>query len=139
MSTKLKDLIPILICEDVQQSIRFYVDVLDFKVVNEMKDVGRTGWASLQNGSASVMLGSPHYIPETPKTDGKHQQGVHYFYPEDVVALRDSVLTKGYQVSDLRVAFYGMKEFDVVDPDGHVLWFGQETDDQPTASPRPEE
>jgi len=132
MSTKLKGLIPILICKDVQRSIRFYVDVLDFKVVDEMKDVGRSGWASLQNGSASVMLGSPTYIPETPTIDGRHQQVVHYFYPADVEALRDSVVTKGYPVSDLRVAFYGMKEFDLVDPDGHVLWFGQETDDPPT-------
>jgi uncharacterized glyoxalase superfamily protein PhnB len=132
MSTKLKDLIPILICEDVQKSIRFYVDVLDFKVVNEMKDVGRSGWASLQNGSASVMLGSPTDIPETPTIDGRHQQVVHYFYPEDVEALRDSVVAKGYAVSDLRVAFYEMKEFDLVDPDGHVLWSGQETDDPPT-------
>jgi uncharacterized glyoxalase superfamily protein PhnB len=108
------------------------VDVLDFKVVNEMKDVGRSGWASLQNGSASVMLGSPTDIPETPTIDGRHQQVVHYFYPEDVEALRDSVVAKGYAVSDLRVAFYEMKEFDLVDPDGHVLWFGQETDDPPT-------
>jgi len=25
-----------------------------------------------------------------------------------------------------------MKEFDMLDPDGHVLWFGQETNDSQT-------
>ena len=39
---------------------------------------------------------------------------------------------KGFGVSDMRVAFYGMKEFDMVDPSGHVLWFGQETDEDRT-------
>jgi hypothetical protein len=29
--------------------------------------------------------------------------------------------------SDLRVTFYGMKEFEARDPDSHMVWFGQET------------
>jgi hypothetical protein len=39
---------------------------------------------------------------------------------------------KGFQVSDLRVMFYGMKGFGVQDADGHILWFGQGTDEPPT-------
>jgi uncharacterized glyoxalase superfamily protein PhnB len=41
---------------------------------------------------------------------------------------------KEFQVSDLRVTFYGMKEFEVRDPDGHILWFGQGTDEPPTST-----
>ncbi len=55
-----------------------------------------------------------------------------YFYLDDVVALWESIKAQGYAVSDLRVAFYGMKEFDMSDPSGHVLWFGQETDEDRT-------
>jgi hypothetical protein len=48
------------------------------------------------------------------------------------VDLPAEVKRKELQVSDLRVTFYGMKEFEVRNPDGHILWFGQETDEPPT-------
>jgi uncharacterized glyoxalase superfamily protein PhnB len=57
--------------------------------------------------------------------------------PEDVVALHAEAKGKAFQVSDLRVTFYGMKEFEVRDPDGHILWFGQETDEPPTPESQP--
>ena len=38
----------------------------------------------------------------------------------------------GLAVTDLRVTVYGMKEFELRDPDGHWLWFGQATDEAPT-------
>ena len=132
MSTKLNDLIPILICEDVQKSIEFYCRVLDFEVADRMDDVGKTGWTSLRNGRVQLMLGSPTYLPEPKKTDGKYPQAVYYFYPEDVVALRDSIIAKNGEVSELQVRFYGMKEFEMLDPDGHMLLFGQDTDEAPT-------
>lgn len=64
MTTKLNDLIPILICEDVQKSIAFYCEVLGFEVTNRMNDVGKSDWASLYNGRVQLMLGSPTYLPE---------------------------------------------------------------------------
>jgi uncharacterized glyoxalase superfamily protein PhnB len=57
---------------------------------------------------------------------------IYYFYPENVVDLHAEVKRKELQASDLRATFYGMKEFEVRDPDGHILWFGQETDEPPT-------
>jgi hypothetical protein len=35
-------------------------------------------------------------------------------------------------VGDLCVTFYQMKEFSCLDPDGHMLTFGQHTDEPPT-------
>ena len=133
MSTRLTDLIPILICENVQRSIAFYCEVLDFEIVHRMDDVGKTGWASLVNGSAQIMLGSATYLPEPKKTDGKYPQVQYYFYPEDVEALRESITEKNYPVTELAVRFYGMKEFELTDPDGHMLIFGQETDASSTS------
>ena len=40
--------------------------------------------------------------------------------------------SRGVPVGDLRVTFYGMKEFEVRDPDDYWLWFGQPTDEAPT-------
>lgn len=132
MSTKLSDLIPTLVCEDVQGAIVFYCEIVGFEVANRMDYVGRTGWASLVNGKARIMLASPTYLPEARKTQGKYPQALYYFYPEDVEALRESIIAKNYPVSDLVVRIYGMKEFELTDPDGHMLVFGQETGESPT-------
>ncbi len=121
--TQLHDLRPMLMCDDVQKSIKFYRDLLGFEVVDRMDDVGKSGWAALKNGNARLMLASPTY---SRKTDGKYPQAVYYFYPENVSALHASVVEKGWQASELSVRFYGMKEFEIIDPDGHILLFGQE-------------
>ena len=122
----------VLNVRDLETSIKFYTEVLGFTVVDRMDNVGRSGWASLNHGPVQIMLASPNHGPEPVKVDGKYPQVVFYFYPEDVVSLRDSILAKGHRVGDLRVTFYGMKEFDMVDPSGHYLWFGQDTDEDPT-------
>jgi hypothetical protein len=51
----------------------------------------------------------------------------------NVVDLHAEAKRKDFQVIDLRVTFYGMKEFEVRNPDGHIFWFGQGTDEPPTS------
>ena len=58
---------------------------------------------------------------------------IYHFYPENVVDLHAEAKRKEFQVNDMRVTFYGMKEFTVRDPDGHILGFGQEADEPPTS------
>ena len=57
------DLVPLLMCADVQASIPFYTDVLGFEVTGRDDDVGATGFAALANGRARVMLASGTYVP----------------------------------------------------------------------------
>ena len=123
------DLVPMLMCDDVQASIRFYTDVLGFEVRGRMDDVGRSGWASLQNGRTAVMLASPGYIPEGKKVDGRFPQSNYYFYVSDAEALRQSIVDKGWEATECVDRFYELKEFEVVDPDGHVLLFGEDITD----------
>lgn len=132
MSTRLDELVPMLMCDDVQESIRFYTQVLGFNVKDRMDDVGKSGWAFLTHGRVRLMLASPHGASEPVKVDGRYPQTVYYFYPEDVVALRESIVAKGYDATGLAVRFYGMKEFEMLDPSGHLLVFGQDTHEQPT-------
>ncbi len=129
---RLTRLTPMLICEDVQASIRFYAEVLGFTVTSRMDNIGRSGWAMLGQGGVELMLASSQEVPPSAKVQGRYPQALYYFYPADVVALRESIVERGYPCGELVVRFYGMKEFEVVDPSGHVLWFGQETDDPPT-------
>ena len=125
-------LVPMLICEDVQETLAFYTDVLGFEVRDRMDDVGRSGWASLQWGGARLMLASPTYIPVAPLVDGRNPQALHYVYVDDVAALHRSITRAGWPATDLVVRFYGMQEFETTDPAGHVLVFGQDTDAAPT-------
>jgi len=98
-----------------------------------MDDIGKSGWASLNHGPVQIMLASPQQAETPVKVNGRYPQLTLYFYPQDIVALHASVRAKGYDASDLVVRFYGMKEFETVDPSGHVLVFGEETDDAPNA------
>ena len=120
------DLVPMLMCADVQASVRFYCNVLEFEVVDRMDDVGATGFASLRNGAAQIMLASPTYIPRAPGVEGRYPQAACYFYVEDVDALRRAVVEAGWPATECVDRFYGLREFEVVDPEGHVLLFGQD-------------
>jgi hypothetical protein len=50
----------------------------------------------------------------------------------DVVGLHRELAGRGVNVGSLCVTAYRMKEFSCLDPDGHMLTFGLETDAPPT-------
>lgn len=119
-------LVPLLMCEDVPAQIRFYTAVLGFTVVSRMDDVGASGFASLQSGGAEIMLASPTYVPKAPRVDGRHPQSAYYIYVSDVEALHRRVVGAEWPATECVDRFYGLREFEVVDPEGHVLLFGQD-------------
>jgi hypothetical protein len=59
---------------------------------------------------------------------------IFYFNVTDVAAPHAELAAQGVAVSDLRVTVYGMKEFEVRDPDDIWLWFGQPTTELPTVT-----
>ena len=120
------DLVPMLMCADVQASIRFYTDILGFEVTGRDDDVGASGFAALANGKARLMLASGNYVPPAAKVDGQYPQSNYYFYVEDAEALRQAVVDRGWQATTCEKRFYGLLEFEVVDPDGHILLFGED-------------
>ena len=127
------DLVPMLMCADVQASIRFYTDTLGFTVTGRDDDVGASGFAALANGKARLMLASGTYVPTAQKVDGQYPQSNYYFYVEDAQALRQAVVDRGWQATECVKRFYGLLEFEVVDPDGHILLFGEDLLETETA------
>ena len=69
-------------------------------------------------------------VRDVPRSSKNYQ--IFYFNSDDVEALHAELKGKGLDVTDLRVTVYGMKEFELRDPDDYWLWFGQETDEPPT-------
>lgn len=129
---RVHELVPMLMCRDTQASVAFYTEVLGFEVRDRMDDVGRSGWASLRRGGTTIMLASPTYIPAGVRVDGRFPQSLYYIYVSDAAALRASIVAKGVVASELTERFYGMKEFEIVDPEGHVLVFGEDMDEGST-------
>lgn len=51
-----------------------------------------------------------------------------YIYVNDAAALHAEFASEGIETSELRQQPYGCADFDVRDPDGHLLAFGQDLD-----------
>ncbi|MEO1008280.1 MAG: VOC family protein [Planctomycetota bacterium] len=122
----IRALAPILVCGDVQASIPFYRDLLGMAIADRDDAIGRTGWASLRLGQAHLMLASPTYLPEAPTMEGRYPQSLYYFFADDLEAIRRRLLGAGHAPGEITTRSYGMEEFEVVDPDGHMLIFGRD-------------
>lgn len=113
---KMTRLIPMLPVRRIGDSIDFYAK-LGFSVEQRRDD---WGWAMLCLGECRIMVD---------QSINKHRDAprdaVLYLYPEDIGAYHAEVRRNGLRIPDLEVAFYGLKEFRIDDPDGNRLWIGQ--------------
>jgi catechol 2,3-dioxygenase-like lactoylglutathione lyase family enzyme len=132
-SAKITALIPMLSVSDLGRTIAFYCERLGFRTVNVFGEPD-PAWCMLERDGVKLMFNQPpaqEMAELSPR--GKDFQ-IYYFYPDDVVALQQDWHDAGLPVSDLRVTIYGMKEFELRDPDGYWLWFGQSTNEPPTVT-----
>jgi uncharacterized glyoxalase superfamily protein PhnB len=127
-------LTPMLHVADVERSLAFYRDNLGFTLMSPESALRDFGWAHIRRDGVDLMLaggleGSPLRQPGAISADWPV---MFYFYPDDVESLHRALGSRGVEVGKLCVTFYRMKEFSCLDPDGHMLTFGQETDEPPT-------
>jgi catechol 2,3-dioxygenase-like lactoylglutathione lyase family enzyme len=113
--------VPVLGCTDVEQSLHFYQQALQFIVLN--KRVGDEGleWVHLQSGDTMIML-EKNSEANTQQTSTRNRL---YLYTDDVSSMRHFLKAKGYDVSPILKTAY-MEEFDLLDPDGQRLTIGQQ-------------
>jgi len=127
---KLKQLVPMLNVSDVQASLAFYRDALGFDMVSPEEALDEWHWCIIRHGNVELMLSQTGAGPRLDTGVNPHKDAnwptILYFYPDDVTTLYQALQDADYQVSDLEVTFYGMNEFSMQDPDGHLLSFGQE-------------
>jgi catechol 2,3-dioxygenase-like lactoylglutathione lyase family enzyme len=130
---KLTTLIPMLSVSDLKRTMSFYGEQLGFDVLNSFGDP-EPRWCMLGRDDVRIMFNQPPQdeLDALPLRAKNFQ--VFYFYPDDVAALHAAWKKAGLPVSELRVTDYHMKEFELRDPDGYWLWFGQETSDPITGN-----
>ena len=131
---KLTNLIPMLNVSNLEASLDFYKRALDFQVVSPAEAITEWRWASIRSGDTKLMLSESDCNFELKQGINPQQEvswpSILYFYPDDVDALYAHITHQGFTPTPLEITFYGMKEFSLQDPDGHLLSFGQEANAQ---------
>jgi predicted enzyme related to lactoylglutathione lyase len=107
---------------DTSRSIAFYRDVLGFEVKQENDSV------DVVLGPARIRFGKEGYEPGdyALQTSRRPGSAILFLQADDVVATHAAIRARGGSPSDIeRVNWIKMQMFEIRDPDGNVLWFGQ--------------
>jgi catechol 2,3-dioxygenase-like lactoylglutathione lyase family enzyme len=129
MGIEVRGLAPLLQVFDMPTSIAFYRDVIGCEIVStDGKPVPDNDWVLLQLNGTQLMLNTAYEQEHRPTAPDAARVAAHddvciYFACPDVDAAYTHLLGKGVDVSPPKVAWYGMKQLNLHDPDGFALCF----------------
>lgn len=112
-------LTPMLWTEQLNETIDFYTQILEFTCGEKNDD---WGWAALHNGDVEIMLAKPN---EHTPYDKIGFTGSFYFNVENVDSLWQELKNKSKIEYPLEEFEWGMREFAIRDNNGYILQFGQ--------------
>jgi uncharacterized glyoxalase superfamily protein PhnB len=132
MGIEVRGLAPLLQVFHMPAAIRFYRDMLGFEVTGKSAsmsdDPDDVNWVMLQLNDAVVMLNTAYdpddtpAIPDAARWSGHQDTGLFISCP-DVDAAYKFLKDKGVQCDPPQVAWYGMKQLGITDPDGYGITF----------------
>ena len=122
---------PLLSVYDMPASIQFYRDGLGFHIAESSPVLpeGYSHWVLLRLGEAELMLNTAFESnderpPERdPAVTAVHGDTVLYFGCPDVDGACKEFRDNGLQVNEPTIAWYGMKQLSLHDPDGYQICF----------------
>lgn len=126
--TQFQSVTPNLIVKSVEQSTAFYRDVLGFSVKMSVPDAAPFVFVGMERDGVPVFLNDAKTVADDLPGMAERPFGgtaTLYFTVTDVDALHASVSAHTSIVMPLVTQFYGMREFGIVDPDGHFITFAQ--------------
>ncbi len=120
-------LMPQLGVVDVATSLAFYRDVLGFECTVLHDNAGEPLVIEVRCGQARLQLASHDGTAANEEQRRARAATILFFQVDNVQAFHATLLAGGGDPSELEDVDYWMKMrvFDVRDPDGHALWFGQ--------------
>jgi uncharacterized glyoxalase superfamily protein PhnB len=116
---------PVLIVSDIEKSIPFWVDRLGFEKIVEVPEGDKLGFVILTRGGAELMLQTKASVEkDTPQFSPASNSNQAALFIE-VDDFEDILKRLGnYPIAmPERIAFYGMREIGVFDPNGHIIIF----------------
>ena len=126
--TRFTSVTPNLVCGDIAASLAFYRDVLGFAVSMSVPDTPPYVFVGLLRDGVPVFLNDVKAVAEDSPSMASTPGGgtaTMFFTVTDVDALYAVVAPQSTVVMPIKTQFYGMREFAVTDPDGHVITFAQ--------------
>jgi len=114
-----KALAPILNTDDMERSVRFYVDVLGFTC-----DIQTPGYSTLYRDAVRIMLGAPNAHREWKGPSFTGQLYVRLDTANEVDALWAKVKDRVRVIYAVQDFDYGAYEFGICDDNGYGLAFG---------------
>jgi uncharacterized glyoxalase superfamily protein PhnB len=119
---------PNLLVRDVAKSLEFYRDVLGFTMGETVPDHPPYVFVWLKRNDVSVFLNdlnaAAHDYPEAAKLPQGGTAAL-FFVIRGVDAYHAEVAPKATVIMPLKTQFYGMREFAITDPDGHIITFAE--------------
>ena len=119
---------PNLLVRDIDRSTTFYRDVLGFSVKTTVPDAAPFVFVWLERDGVPVFLNDPKVVAEDyPEARARAFGGTAtmFFVVTAVDDLHTQVAPHAKVIMPLKTQFYGMREFAIEDPDGHVLTFAE--------------
>ena len=119
---------PSLLVHDVERSTAFYRDVLGLQIKETVPGKSPFVFVWLARDGVSVFLNDRKAVAEElPSTAGRPSGGTATMFVvvTGVDALHDEIASRVNVVMPLKTQFYGMREFAIEDPDGHLLTFAE--------------
>ena len=126
--TRFTSVTPNLLVRDVAKSTAFYRDVLGFTMGETVPDKEPFIFVWMKRDEVSVFLNDIKVAEHDYPPAAKMPQGgtaTLFFIVSGVDAYHAQVAPKANVIMPIKTQFYGMREFAVTDPDGHIITFAE--------------
>ena len=139
---KVDTLTPNLAVADIRQTVTFYCENLGFELlmaVPETQDGVHKQlsadkeyvYAMLNKGNAALMFQRIDTLNEDITLFDKTEIGASislYMQGKEIDAFYKELKNKNIQITEMKLTWYGIKEFYIKDNNGYILGFGEETE-----------
>ena len=124
----MQGLTPLIEVFDMPTSLAFYRDVIGFEVTMQSRPGEDFDWCLLRMDGAELMLNTAYERQERPAVPDParwagHSHTTLFFACSNLDDAYRHLLSKGLAVDEPVVRAYGMRQLNVVDPDGYGLCF----------------
>ena len=115
---------PLIVVRDMERSLAFYRDKLGFTVARTAESEGKIFWCRIERDGCSLML--QEGTEEDGPAEGRGRGVCLYFICDDAAAIHAELTARGLTLPPPKVAYYGMNQLFVPEPDGYELCFESE-------------
>lgn len=126
--TRFQSVTPNLLVRDVKKSTEFYRDVLGFTMSETVPEKEPFVFVWMKRDEVSVFLNditaAAHDYPGAASLP-RGGTAALFFVVSGVDAYHAKVAPAANVILPLKTQFYGMREFAVTDPDGHIITFAE--------------